>query len=69
MVDLANHLVLGENCGSVWNLELKKLLSAQSLMSSCGSLEHKRAERNSNNGGLAYEVSNGSEHSVCVILN
>lgn len=66
---MANHLVLGEDCGSVWNFGLKKLLSAQSLMSSCGSLEHKSAERNSNKGGLAYEVANGSQSSGCVILN
>lgn len=38
-------------------------------MSSCGSLEHKSAERNSNKGGLAYEVANGSQSSGCVILN
>jgi hypothetical protein len=45
--------------GGLWKcLEFwaEKLLNVQSLMSSCGSLEHKSTERNSSNGGLAYEA-------------
>lgn len=62
--DGPNNLIAGEDCERVWNLGLKKLLSIQSLMSSCGNLENRSAERNANNGGLAYEVSNGSKNSV-----
>lgn len=32
-------LILGEDCGSVWNWGLTKQLGAQSLVSSCGSLK------------------------------
>lgn len=32
-------LISGEDCGSVWNWGLTKQLDAQSLGSSCGSLE------------------------------
>lgn len=56
--DGPNHLIAGEDCERVWNFGLKKLLS------SCGNLENRSAERNANNGGLAYEVSNESKNTV-----
>lgn len=52
-------MVLCEEGGEFWSLELEKQLSSQILMRYCGNLDD-HAQNNTDNGGLAYD---GSEES------
>lgn len=60
----------GRIIGGFWSLQLERPLSAQSLISCCRNLED-NTDRDPDDGGLAYEVSEGSKDyqgSSCDIL-
>lgn len=61
------HQVLLEVWGSVWNFELEKRSSAQSLIGYCVGA-WKEAERNADNGDKACEVYRSRFHRGCSVI-